>query len=496
MDTVDYSLANLRKEQRREYELSDPDAIKKYVLPDPEDPALGPSSMLKFPSHGKDNPELKKQGQEAQAGWLAAQVQDKLDQAAHEKQLDRIHDERAMLAAHVRGVCEDNEMQEQLDAKREEAAENLRLAQLAAEQRQAKKAADDALKQKHIESVMTSDRMCEGTDSKVGVTGKLLKAEYKRLSLEEEQDVYNSNARLLIDKFIKKKADKEEEAAEASRVRCSVAVLGALEDERYRQQQERRMRMVEENKRLAQAKKESDKEERVEYFKYDPLAAADRFDFVSLPLAAPEGQGIGCDFQPSVESCFSLEGEQWRTVVVGRVSSLDLDAPSFDDAEALELALSSHSKSPAIWMDRGNAPKELDKGAREQAGWDTPELSSGPHLRGSVVVVCLLLWLAARFWIPQASMIPFVMLCTASTSALWCTPEGIVVSLGPIPLCLFRKRIPYRDVASVHVLRGRLPVSKGLRSRVMTCRSQEKTLHACRRAFPPFCNVFDSRCRG
>ena len=71
-----------------------------------------------------------------------------------------------------------------------------------------------------------------------------------------------------------------------------------------------------------------------------------------------------------------------------------------------------------------------------------------------------------RFWIPQASMIPFVMLCrelsvvahanwvaqahipgaqgTASTSALWCTPEGIVVSLGPIPLCLFRKRIPYR----------------------------------------------------
>lgn len=70
-------------------------------------------------------------------------------------------------------------------------------------------------------------------------------------------------------------------------------------------------------------------------------AAADRFDFVSIPLAAPQGQGIGCDFQPSVESCFSLEGEQWRTVVVGRVSdSLDPDtAATFAEAEVLRSQL-------------------------------------------------------------------------------------------------------------------------------------------------------------
>eukprot|EP00913_Durusdinium_trenchii_P021092 g19821.t1 len=48
------------------------------------------------------------------------------------------------------------------------------------------------------------------------------------------------------------------------------------------------------------------------------------------------------------------------------------------------------------------------------------------------------------------------MLCTGSTSALWCTQEGLVVSLGPVPLCLFRRRIPYRDIESVHILRGRL----------------------------------------
>jgi len=41
--------------------------------------------------------------------------------------------------------------------------------------------------------VMSSERMNESCDSKVGVTGRLLKAEYKRLSLEQEQ------ARLLED---------------------------------------------------------------------------------------------------------------------------------------------------------------------------------------------------------------------------------------------------------------------------------------------------------
>ena len=54
--------------------------------------------------------------------------------------------------------------------------------------------------------------MQESVDSKVGATGRILKAEYKRLSLEEEQDVYNSNARQLISKWSAKKAMKDEEA--------------------------------------------------------------------------------------------------------------------------------------------------------------------------------------------------------------------------------------------------------------------------------------------
>jgi len=270
MAVVDYSLANLRKEQRREYVLSDPDALKRETLPDPEDPAFGPSSMLKFPSHGKATPEAKQQSQQAQAAWLAFQVQEKMDREAYERDLDKIHAERAMLASQVRAVCEDNDIQEQRGSKCEEAEENRRLAQLAQQEKQARKLEDEALKQKHIETVLTSDWMGEMHDAKIGLTGKPMKAEYKRLSLEEEQEIYNSNARQLLEKRVKKKADVMEKAEDAAKIHCNVAVLGALEDERVRQQQERRQRMVEENKRLALAKKAADKEERVEYFKYDP----------------------------------------------------------------------------------------------------------------------------------------------------------------------------------------------------------------------------------
>eukprot|EP00931_Biecheleriopsis_adriatica_P046988 TRINITY_DN27054_c0_g1_i1.p1 TRINITY_DN27054_c0_g1~~TRINITY_DN27054_c0_g1_i1.p1 ORF type:complete len:630 (+),score=120.56 TRINITY_DN27054_c0_g1_i1:100-1989(+) len=70
-------------------------------------------------------------------------------------------------------------------------------------------------------------------------------------------------------------------------------------------------------------------------------AAADKADFVSIPLAAPGGQGVGAEFQPSVESQFSLEGDKWRSDVVGVVSeSLDPDtASSPAQAEVLRACL-------------------------------------------------------------------------------------------------------------------------------------------------------------
>lgn len=96
-----------------------------------------------------------------------------------------------------------------------------------------------------------------------------------------------------------------------------------------------------------------------------------------------------------------------------------------------------------------------------------PELASGPHLRASVVAACAALFAIARLWAPQASLIPFVLLCTTSTSALWCMSEELVISLGPVPVCFLRRRIAYGEVRSVTEVRGGLRTASALAQRVL-----------------------------
>lgn len=84
------------------------------------------------------------------------------------------------------------------------------------------------------------------------------------------------------------------------------------------------------------------------------------------------------------------------------------------------------------------------------------ELTSGPHLRASVMLVALVLLVVTHLKAPQASIIPFMLLATTSTEALWCMPGELIVSLGPVPTCFLRRRIPYSDIASITEVRGRL----------------------------------------
>lgn len=95
-----------------------------------------------------------------------------------------------------------------------------------------------------------------------------------------------------------------------------------------------------------------------------------------------------------------------------------------------------------------------------------PELTSGPHLRAFVLVVVLVLIVLAILINVQALIVPLVLLCTTSTSALWCMPGELVISLGPIPVCFLRRRIPYSEIRSIAEVRGRLNTA-GLLARRM-----------------------------
>merc|ERR1719171_2132976 len=92
--------------------------------------------------------------------------------------------------------------------KLEEARENKQLAATHHARKQAMRMKDAEAANAHVQNEMQSDRMMELTDYKLGVDGRLMKAEYKRLSVEEEQDVYNTNARLMLERQARSRAEK------------------------------------------------------------------------------------------------------------------------------------------------------------------------------------------------------------------------------------------------------------------------------------------------
>eukprot|EP00927_Polykrikos_kofoidii_P081854 TRINITY_DN7972_c0_g1_i3.p1 TRINITY_DN7972_c0_g1~~TRINITY_DN7972_c0_g1_i3.p1 ORF type:complete len:340 (-),score=45.28 TRINITY_DN7972_c0_g1_i3:67-1086(-) len=99
--------------------------------------------------------------------------------------------------------------------------------------------------------------------------------------------------------------------------------------------------------------------------------------------------------------------------------------------------------------------------ARSAAGQPPPktvDATSGPYLRTTIVLTCItfLLWMRHfAFLAPTLCMTPLVVAMTTGTSVLWCTPTELIVSLGPLPVCIFRRRFSYQDIRSVTAVQGR-----------------------------------------
>merc|ERR1712139_419045 len=117
----------------------------------------------------------------------------------------------------------------------------------------------------HADNEMNSDRMMELCDYKLGVDGRLMKAEYKRLSVEEEQGVYDMNARLMLEKQARRRAENSGTTLERDQYIASDMVLHTLEAEKSRQSRQRRIDIEEFNKGLAQQKRDFDAVEKKAY---------------------------------------------------------------------------------------------------------------------------------------------------------------------------------------------------------------------------------------
>lgn len=270
--SVAYSLTNLTKDRRREYELSNPNLWRTERAPRDADNEhlLGPSSAQVFEGENIHAKERKKQVNAAQREWLLDQMQEKQAYRDQEAEDGRLFDEAMKTANEVRAICEQAAKDEARQDKIDEAMENKAMAEAHRDRRQARTMAEAMQTQQHISQISQSDLLTEAHDYKLGFDGRLLKTEYKRLTLDEEQDVHNVNAQLVLEHQAKQRAQAQEEAMHALLTHQATAVLGGVETCKEKLRLERAKKMVAENQALAQQKKANDAKARTQYRSFEP----------------------------------------------------------------------------------------------------------------------------------------------------------------------------------------------------------------------------------
>merc|ERR1712139_76052 len=158
---------------------------------------------------------------------------------------------------------------DQLAEKKAEAVENKTIAAQHAARKQAARERNTREVQAHVETEMNSERLLELADYKLGVDGRLMKGEYKRLSAEEEQGVYDMNARLMLEKQARQRAEKSGESVDYEQNLAADMVLNAVQIEKSKTERQRRIEVEEFNKELAKQKRGFDALERKAYRAYD-----------------------------------------------------------------------------------------------------------------------------------------------------------------------------------------------------------------------------------
>lgn len=212
----------------------------------------------------------KKDKQNQMRAWLEEQMHEKSARHAAEREVERMYDQEAAFANQVRTVCEKAAKDEAREEKRDESADNQRIAEQHMQRRQARLNKNIMMNDNHVNNIMRDERLAEAHDYMIGSNGKLMKGEYRRLSHEEQQDVFNTNAMQILNKHARKRDEAAEDMEYAAGVNRSVEVLAAIEAEKKRMVLERRLQAEDYNKRMHATKAAMDTIERRNYKTYEP----------------------------------------------------------------------------------------------------------------------------------------------------------------------------------------------------------------------------------
>jgi len=263
---VNYSLQHLRKDQRREFHLSDPQQLKTDRPGRIEGSAQGMSSMQKFEGEsmmGGRTPEAMREYRQQQVRYLMAQMADKKLKADAEKETDRRHDEALSNANELRCSCEAAEMQERKAEMLETRRINEGIASARSARRSAAQAKEASATQEHMVNEVERNLMRERHDYTIGLNGK--KRDYKRCSYEEEVASWDVNRALVQAKLNRKQSETNADVG-FCKIGSAVCILEAASDEAFEVQSIRRRQEFDAaNRVLAQEQKERGAKEKSEY---------------------------------------------------------------------------------------------------------------------------------------------------------------------------------------------------------------------------------------
>jgi len=228
----DYSLKFLRREQRKEYKLSDPDQLKReHAMTEEEAAQLGASSICLF--EDKNAARRKAATQAHLKEYLTMQIEEKRQTQAAEAEMeaDYAHNERQ--SNEVRQAIEQEMAAQRSQDAWDNRNYNLDLAVTHADRKASREAAHDAAKESEIAYNRGSQLLNEAEFLR-GPDGRVLPDTFKRMSQEQVQAILDEQAYQMIEKRQKAEVERQDDIAYAQQLELQRQCIDAVEQEKQR----------------------------------------------------------------------------------------------------------------------------------------------------------------------------------------------------------------------------------------------------------------------
>ncbi|XP_075234790.1 RIB43A-like with coiled-coils protein 2 [Lycorma delicatula] len=250
----EFRLQYQRKEDRRDFDLYDPDYLKKSlparVMDD--DPRLSISGAQKFEGEDMEANKRKKYQMEQQKIWLQQQIDERI-QAEKDKKLAEFAYDEMVLARDERSKqleSLENECKRQLDEAT--ARFNQALSAEQATQRRMQEMRDLEDKRAEIYNAITGDFLTENPDTAISCLGlnRIIGSQYKGMHPHEKEAIRKEQLQQIEENKMKREAEKKLESDWAELSNYMLSTVALNEQEIKKRQRELNRQLYEQNKLL------------------------------------------------------------------------------------------------------------------------------------------------------------------------------------------------------------------------------------------------------